>query len=130
MGARASVAKARTNGTKATPARWDRLADAIRAHREELGYTQRSAADAAGLSWATWERVERGHPCTNKTLQAVTGLLSWDATEAHEMLYGDLGQDAMAKLERKLAEYDRRIRYLERRVEAAEAAAADRPRRR
>lgn len=65
----------------ADPARdehWDALAKAVRDRRRELGIpTQKAAAELAGISQNTWQRLESGKPISLTSLNAVADVLGW-----------------------------------------------------
>ena len=55
----------------------ERLAKAVRAHRMELYPSRLAAADAAGLSKDTWQRVEEGEPVREATYAKIDKALGW-----------------------------------------------------
>jgi transcriptional regulator with XRE-family HTH domain len=60
-------------------AHWPALAQAVRDRRRELGIpTQRTAAELAGISQSTWQRLENATPISMTTLKAVADVLRWD----------------------------------------------------
>lgn len=80
----------------ADPARdehWGALAKATRERRRELAIpTQRAAADLAGISQNTWQRLESGKPISLTSLNAVAKTLRWPPTHPTTVL--ELGPDA------------------------------------
>jgi hypothetical protein len=55
----------------------DRLAQYVKAHRLELYASRRAAAQAAGISKDTWQRVEEGQEVREVTYVKVDDALGW-----------------------------------------------------
>lgn len=57
----------------------DRLAKYVKAHRLEAYPSRMAAAEAAGVSKDTWQRVEEGLPVREKTYAKICRALGWAA---------------------------------------------------
>ncbi|NUO42445.1 MAG: helix-turn-helix transcriptional regulator [Streptomyces sp.] len=55
----------------------DRLAKHVKAHRMELFTSRKAAADAAGISKDTWQKVEEGQDVRESTYAKVDRALGW-----------------------------------------------------
>lgn len=74
------------------------LADAVRTARLTLGWGKEEAARQAGVSSATWKRVEDGLPVQDHKLTAMARALGW--TEGHAFrLKGGIATDEVAEVE-------------------------------
>lgn len=56
------------------------IANKIRKKRKVLGYTQKSLAKEAGVTWQTVSSAERGKPITVTTLEKILNVLGLDIT--------------------------------------------------
>ncbi len=75
-------------GTK----RWDDLGRAVRDQRLQFGWTQRSAAERAGLSLATWRLVESGgrDGYQDLTIRSICRVFGWPNDAIQALLDGGL----------------------------------------
>lgn len=55
----------------------DRLAKYVKAHRMELFPSRKAAADAAGISKDTWQKVEEGETVRESTYAKIDRTLGW-----------------------------------------------------
>lgn len=78
----------------APPAAWQRLAEVVRARREELGLTQAEAVSRSGggISLAVWSILENARQTNDtmrrKQLRAASGALGWPADTLEAVLGG------------------------------------------
>jgi transcriptional regulator with XRE-family HTH domain len=56
--------------------------------------TQAAAADLAGISINTWQRLENGQQISMSSLSAIAKALQWPATHAADILHGRVLEDA------------------------------------
>jgi transcriptional regulator with XRE-family HTH domain len=84
----------------------------VRRARLRLGLTQQEAAERSGglVSYSQWRVIEKGTRANYRqlTLRGVEKALEWDAGES-----GESDDDAVAVLEREVAELRRRLEALE-----------------
>lgn len=57
----------------------DRLAQRVKAHRLQLYTSRKAAADAAGITKDTWQRVEEGKPVRELSHVGIERALNWAA---------------------------------------------------
>jgi DNA-binding XRE family transcriptional regulator len=90
----------------------DRLAARVKAHRLELFPSRKAAADTAGISKDTWQRVEEGQEVRENTYAKIDRVLGWAIgsciaiTEGGEptLVDADADSSAAVPLERLSAE--------------------------
>lgn len=74
---------------------WAALAALVKTHRRRLGIpTQGAAAERAGFSPNTWQRLENGKPISMRSLSIVAAVLGWDPTYPMKIL--EHGIDALS----------------------------------
>lgn len=72
----------------ATPKDLERLAQAVKTRRLELGPSRLKAAQSAGMSKDTWLRVERGEPVRELNYAKIDRELKWAAGSCSLVLRG------------------------------------------
>ncbi|OPG13664.1 helix-turn-helix transcriptional regulator [Microbispora sp. GKU 823] len=79
---------------------WPTLARTVRERRQQLGIpTQQAAAERAGLSLNSWQRLEAGTPVSVRTVQAAARVLGWRPGALMAVLNGHPAPDAPAPAE-------------------------------
>jgi hypothetical protein len=74
---------------------WAALATLVKTHRRRLGIpTQGAAAERAGFSPNTWQRLESGKPISMRSLSIVAAVLGWYPTDPMKIL--EHGIDALS----------------------------------
>jgi len=66
----------------------DRLAQAVKLRRTELGLALKRAANMAGVSPDTWRRVERGEPVRDLSFAKMDPVLQWATGSCLAVLEG------------------------------------------
>ena len=93
-----------------------RLARIARDRRNELGLTQRQAADAAGVSDQTWLTLENGRTVSRRTLAGVDEAMQWEPGSARAVLMGGDPTPIGASISAAAAEADRLLQVIEERL--------------
>lgn len=74
-------------GRMTTPRDLSRLAQAVKRRRLELGLARLTAAQSAGISKDTWQKVEEGQPVREVSYAKIDAALGW-ASGSCEMVAG------------------------------------------
>jgi transcriptional regulator with XRE-family HTH domain len=87
----------------------DLLAAAVRDARLAHGWGKEEAARRAGVSSATWKRVEDGLPVQDHKLNLVAAALGWDTGRAFRLKAGEDIHDAPRVTDTQTAHTDERL---------------------